>query len=311
MSEANKSIRSMSPNFVIPVGTQVVLQKKILTDSGGFRKMGTVAFVVRSPSDNSHPYEIQFSDGCLATVGFEDLVLRRREIDMLLQDDEFDFSPHVIYRCRVGSRAFGLSHEGSDDDLRGIYLPPADRHWSLKKLPEQVERIEDGIDEVYWELEKFVRLALKANPNILETLWTPDVLHSTPVGDELRAIRSAFLSKHVYKTYSGYVLSQFRKMKNRVENKGSFKPKHAMHLIRLLYSGIHAVQFGEIMVDVSEHRDQLLAIRYEQIPLDQVVEIAHRLDQDFQRAFEKTKLPEQPDVPTIDSFLIEARRSSM
>jgi predicted nucleotidyltransferase len=30
---------------------------------------------------------------------------------------------HVIYRCVVGSRAYGLDHDESDIDLRGIYLP--------------------------------------------------------------------------------------------------------------------------------------------------------------------------------------------
>ena len=309
MPNTNKSLRTVSSNFVIPVGTQVVIQTKLETSSGGFRKMGAVAFVVRSPPSNAELYEIQFSDGSVAQTNFENLVLRRREIDMLLADNEFDYRPYVIYRCRVGSRAFGLSHEDSDDDLRGIFLPPANVHWSLKQLPEQVESIENGVDEVYWEVEKFVRLALKANPNILETLWTPDVLHSTPVAERLREMRQSFLSKHVYKTYSGYVLSQFRKMKNRIEQKGRFKPKHAMHLIRLLYSGIHAVKHGEILVDVSAHRDELLSIRNEDIRFEEVVRLAYRLDEEFQSAFEKTRLPAQPDLEAIDAFLIDARRS--
>ena len=99
-----------------------------------------------------------------------------------------------------------------------------------------------------WELEKFLRLALKANPNILEVLWTPIVLESTELGNRLRELRTAFLSKHLYKTYSGYVLSQFRRMKNRFDKDGQFKNKHAMHLLRLLFSGIHALKTGEIMI---------------------------------------------------------------
>ncbi len=35
---------------------------------------------------------------------------------------------HVIYRCIIGSRAYGLDGPGSDVDRRGIYLPPADLH---------------------------------------------------------------------------------------------------------------------------------------------------------------------------------------
>ena len=54
----------------------------------------------------------------------------------------------VIYRCVVGSRAFGLDTEDSDVDRRGIYLPPAELHWSLYGVPEQLEH--DGNGECYW-----------------------------------------------------------------------------------------------------------------------------------------------------------------
>jgi hypothetical protein len=52
---------------------------------------------------------------------------------------EHDLHRHVIYRCVVGSRAYGLDDEESDTDRRGIYLPPADRQWSLYGVPEQLE----------------------------------------------------------------------------------------------------------------------------------------------------------------------------
>ena len=63
------------------------------------------------------------------------------------------------------------------------------------------------------------------------------------MGQELRTMRDAFLSKHLYKTYSGYVLSQFRRLRNSLDKKGTFKVKHAMHLIRLLWSGIHIASY--------------------------------------------------------------------
>src|SRR5438477_73705 len=78
---------------------------------------------------------------------------------------------HVIYRCIVGSRAYGLDDDESDTDRRGIYLPPAELHWSLSGVPEQLENL--ATDDVYWEIQKFITLALKANPNVLECLYTP------------------------------------------------------------------------------------------------------------------------------------------
>ena len=113
---------------------------------------------------------------------------------------------------------------------------------------------------------------------------------------------------HVYKTYSGYVLSQFRRMANACKDKGTYKPKHAMHLIRLLHSGIAALQTGEIRIDVAEHREELLHIRNDGLPFEEVKRRALELDERFQQAFERTALPEQPDYQRVDDFLIRARR---
>ncbi len=336
----SRSIGKLSRNFVIPAGSQVVLTvakqvfdltlseselanatladlvpKETVKGSGtkeskkAIRKPGTVGIVMECPPHNDLPYLIQFNDGTTTKAGFVELALRRQEIEAQLASDDYDYLQHVIYRCQVGSKAFGLANDDSDDDLRGIFLPPAEKHWSLFKIPEQIELL-DGQDEVYWEIEKFVKLALKANPNILETLWTPMVLDCNPVATELREIRSAFLSKHVYKTYSGYVLSQFRRMRNSFEKTGKYKTKHAMHLLRLIHSGIGALQTGEIMIDVSSHRESLLAVKAGQFSLDEVRQQALELDKQFQVAFEETNLPEQPDFETVNDFLVDARRKS-
>lgn len=296
---------------MIPPGSQVVLTTTKTLNDGRFKKPGTVGIVLESPPHNEEPYLVQFVDETTVLAHMKELTLRRQEIDKLLKADPGGMYDHTIYACQVGSKAFGLSNQESDDDIRGIFLPPAELHWSLYKLPEQIELIENGKDEVYWELEKFVRLALKANPNILETLWTPLVIRSSPVADRLREIRHCFLSQHVYKTYSGYVISQFRRMKNSFDKNGKYKKKHAMHLIRLLYSGTSALQTGEIMVNVAEYRDELMNIRNGELSFEQVRQKAIDLNQQFQSAFEKTDLPNQPDFATVNEFLIDARKSAI
>jgi uncharacterized protein len=304
----NPSFRKLLPSFVISPGTQVVLKvARPVAVGEQLKPPGSVGVVLRSPPDNRGAYLIRFTDGQTATACFHELALRRREVEDELGDVTEDLCQWIIYRCQVGSKAFGLASEDSDDDLRGIYLPPARLHWSLRRLPEQLEFADSQRDEVYWELEKFLRLALKANPSVLETLWTPLVQLADETAQELRAIRQAFLSKHLYKTYSGYVLSQFRRMANAYKAKGTYKPKHAMHLIRLLYSGIAALDTGEIRIDVAEHRNELLHIRNDSLPFDEVKARAVELDERFQRAFERTGLPEQPDYVQVDAFLIRAR----
>ena len=303
------SFRKLLPGFVISAGTQVVLKvAKSLPEGERFKPAGSVGVVLKSPPNNREPYLVHFTDGCTVAAEFHELALRRREVEDELGEVGDDLRPWIIYRCQVGSKAFGLAGDGSDDDLRGIYLPPARLHWSLRRLPEQLEHADDVRDEVYWEMEKFLRLALKANPNVLETLWTPQVLLADETAQELRAMRHAFLSKHIYKTYSGYVLSQFRRMANADKATGGYKPKHAMHLIRLLYSGIAALETGEIRIDVGEHREELLHIRNGGLPFEDVKQRALQLDERFQQAFARTRLPEQPDYAEVDAFLVRARR---
>ena len=216
-----------------------------------------------------------------------------------------DVVEYVIYRCVIGSRAYGLDHDGSDIDLRGIYLPPADMHWSLYGVPEQLEQGE----EAYWELQKFLKLALKANPNILECLYTPMVEYTTPLADELREMRSVFLTKLVYQTYNGYVMSQFRKLKKHREKYGSIKWKHAMHLIRLLLSGITTLKDGYIPVDVGDYREDLLAIRHEKRTWQEVNAWRLELHKEFDALYPVTQLPDKPDYDAVNAFLIKARCS--
>ncbi len=308
MALEEHSFRHLLPTFIISPGMQVVLKVDKLRPDGTVRQRGSVAVVQESPADNRDPYTLRFADGGTVPAYFRELAIRRKEVEDQLARTGVDLRPWIVYRCQVGSRAFGLAGDDSDDDLRGFYLPPARLHWSLYKLPEQLEFVDDERDEVYWELEKFLKLALKANPNVLETLWTPLVLHADEVAQRLREMRDVFLTRYLYKTYSGYVLSQFRRMASAHARTGRYKAKHAMHLIRLLYSGIEALRSGQIRIDVGEHRDELLALKAGTLTFEQARDRAQELDRQFQEAYRQTSLPEQPDYRRADEFLVWARR---
>jgi hypothetical protein len=207
----------------------------------------------------------------------------------------------------VGSRAYGLDHAESDTDRRGIYLAPAGLHWSLFGVPEQLERPES--EECYWELQKFINLALRANPNVLECLYTPLVETVPPMAQERLDCRQIFLSKFVYQTYNGYVLSQFKKLEQDLRARGAIRWKHAMHLIRLLLSGITILREGFVPVRVEEYRDRLLEIRSGRSSWEAVDAWRLALHREFEAAYCETHLPEQPDYARANRFLIEARRS--
>ncbi|MEM8639499.1 MAG: nucleotidyltransferase domain-containing protein [Cyanobacteria bacterium P01_G01_bin.54] len=298
-------------NLILPVGTQVVTQVAAQNQQGEqLCVKGAVGVITQSPTDNSHSYRIQLPDETTIALKRHEFRIRKHFQQPDVSEAaaylaEYDLNEAVIYRCVVGSRAFGLDHPGSDTDRRGIYLPPAALHWSLYGIPEQLDN--PATQECYWELQKFLVLALKANPNVLECLYTPLVETATPLAQELLAQREMFLSKLVYQTYNGYVLSQFKKMEQDLRNQGQVRLKHAMHLIRLLLSGITILNEGFVPVNVGEHRDVLLAIRDEQMSWDELNQWRLVLHRQFDRALETTPLGDRPNYEAANNFLIHAR----
>jgi predicted nucleotidyltransferase len=297
--------------MILPPGTQVVSLAEVRgTDGRPVHPRGAVGVVVQSPSDYWHSYRVRFLDGFEASFGRGEIsVLSVFQREQVMPDPlaEHDLYRHVIYRCVVGSRAYGLDDSQSDIDRRGIYLPPADRHWSLYGVPEQLEN--PVVDEVYWEAQKFVIMALKANPNVLECLYTPLVEHVSPLAQELLDMRSKFLSRMVYQSYSGYVASQFKKLQTDLRNKSEIKWKHVMHLLRLLIAGVQTLESGHVPVHVGEHREKLRAIRRGEIALDDCEAWRLELHKKFDAALEHSPLPERPDYAAANDWLIHARRS--
>lgn len=154
-------------------------------------------------------------------------------------------------------------------------------------------------------------LALKSNPNVLECLYSPLVEKATPLAEELLGMRDIFLSRLVYQTYNGYVMSQFKKMQADIRNQGQVKWKHVMHLIRLLISGISVLREGFVPVRVDEHREQLLEIKRGEMPWEETEKWRLALHTEFDKALEETTLPERPDYEKANDYLIKARRAAL
>jgi predicted nucleotidyltransferase len=301
--------------WIIAEGTQIVVLRDVRnTDGGVAHPRGAVGTVVESPSEGSHSYRVQFLDGIVESLLPREITMLTKYQGGSLQDsvailDSSEWYDRVLFQCIIGSQAYGLADDASDIDRRGFFLPSADAHWSLSGVPEQIEC--DETQEAYWELQKFIVLALKANPNVLECLYSPLVEKLTPLAQELIESREMFLSKLVFQTYNGYVASQFKKMESDIRNKGSVKWKHAMHLIRLLISGIEVLKHAYVPVDVGSHRDTLLAIKRGELDWKEIDALRLSFHQDFSTAFAHTRLPERPDYHRADAFLIRARRAAL
>ena len=76
-------------------------------------------------------------------------------------------------------------------------------------------------------------------------------------------------------------MSQFKKLEQDLRAQGEIKWKHAMHLMRLLLSGISALCEGELRVRLEEHREALLRIKRGEQPWAEVNAWRLRLHQEF------------------------------
>jgi predicted nucleotidyltransferase len=300
---------SHQPNNIF-AGTQVVSLVEVRgTNHSLVHPRGAVGVVTRTPAVEGETFLVRFPDGFEKSLERSQIEVLKHFKDRLgdgSQSAEFDLESFIIYRCVVGSRAYGLDNDESDTDRRGIYLAPAELQWSLFGAPEQFE--DNATQSCYWELQKFLTMALKANPNILECLYSPMVEKVTPLGADLIAARQGFLSQMIFQTFNGYAMSQFKKIEQDIRNHGEVRWKHAMHLLRLLMTGAATLREARVPVRVEGQRERLLAIKRAELPWAEVDAWRKELHQDFERALAETKLPERPDYEAANRFLIKARQ---
>jgi predicted nucleotidyltransferase len=213
---------------------------------------------------------------------------------------------HTILSVVVGSRAYGLETPTSDHDRRGVYAAPTHLFWRLDKPPTHLDGPRD--EQFSWEVERFCQLALQANPTVLEVLWSDQIEHLTDDGQALRAARQAFLSRRVADTYGNYARDQLKRVEARHARTGETNHKQAMHMIRLLMAGAHVLRTAEVLVDVTSHRDRLLAVKAGKEPWQTWAE---SLMADLATASTETRLPEHPDREKINALLTDIRRRNL
>ena len=292
-------------------GTQVMALVEIRGSNQSLvHPHGAVGVVTRTPAGQEKHFLVRFPDGFESSLERSQLEVLKHFKNRLPGAETatagFELEDFLIYRCVIGSRAYGLDHDASDTDRRGIYLAPAELEWSLFGAPEQFE--DPVAQSCYWELQKFLVMALKANPNILECLYSPLVEKATPLGEELLARRQGFLSQMIFQTFNGYALSQFKKIEQDLRNHGEVRWKHAMHLLRLLLTGAATLREGQVPVRVEAQRERLLAVKRGEVPWAEVEAWRKELHRDFEQGLAETSLPERPDYEAANRFLVKARR---
>ena len=210
----------------------------------------------------------------------------------------------IVLEGITGSAAYGLATPDSDVDKHGVYQAPTREVLGL--FPPKETVVTNDPDITYHEVAKFIRLAAKANPTVLEILYLDDYTIITPVGQLLIDHCSAFLSKTIYDSYGGYAIAQARRLNYRGDSFSSDTKhryaKHGRHCFRLLQQGKQLLETGTLDVKV-KNRDELFAIG--ELPVSDLVDRFEAEFKEFDKI--KTALPDKPDYDTLNALLIKIR----
>lgn len=119
----------------------------------------------------------------------------------------------TVLLVRHGSHAYGTNTASSDEDFKGIAIPPRPYFLGSQFRFEQAE-LKDP-DLVIYEIRKFFNLAAACNPNIIEVLHTDPADHFVvdPIGEVILDNKDKFLSKRIKHTFMGYSISQLKRIK--------------------------------------------------------------------------------------------------
>ena len=152
----------------------------------------------------------------------------------------------LMFATISGAHLYGFPSPDSDYDLRGIHLLPLQDVVGLKIGNETIEKsgIHDGleIDLVTHDARKFFGLMLKKNGYVLEQLFSPLIVHTTPEHAELREIAQDCITKHHAHHYLGFAETQWKLFAK--ESPPRVKP--LLYVYRVLLTGIHLMRTGII-----------------------------------------------------------------
>lgn len=157
----------------------------------------------------------------------------------------------LLFATVSGAHLYGFASPDSDYDLRGVHVLPLREVIGLDTGPEtlEVSRKEEGLDLdlVSHDARKFFGLLLKKNGYVLEQLYSPLVVHSTPEHEELKAIARRCITRHHSHHYLGFSRTQWDLFAK--ERPPRVKP--LLYVYRVLLTGIHLMRTGVVEANLA------------------------------------------------------------
>ena len=230
----------------------------------------------------------------------------------------------LVFATISGAHLYGFPSPDSDYDLRGAHILPLREVVGLDLGRETVESLtmDEGVevDLVTHDVFKFFGLMLKKNGYVLEQVYSPLVVATTPEHMELKEIGKLCITRHHSHHYFGFSETQWRLF----EKEEPRRVKPLLYVYRVLLTGIHLMRTGEIEANLCHlneearlsHVDDLIARKLagpEQSTIDEADLDFHR--QEYERllavlksAEESSTLPESPQArPALNDLLIRLR----
>lgn len=160
----------------------------------------------------------------------------------------------LVFATISGAHLYGFASADSDYDIRGVHVLTLEQIAGLDRGDDTIERMDAGppeLDVVTHDAEKFFRLLLRPNGYVLEQLYSPLVLATTPAHDELRAIARGCVTREHVRHYVGFAENQWRLFAK--EEPPRVKP--LLYVFRVLLTGIHLLQTGEVEANLLRLND--------------------------------------------------------
>lgn len=152
----------------------------------------------------------------------------------------------LLFATISGAHLYGFPSPDSDYDLRGVHILPAREVLGLDAGRETIEvsAVRDSleIDLVTHDVKKFFGLLLKKNGYVLEQLFSPLVLLTTPEHEELKAIAKTCVTRHHSHHYFGFAETQW----NLFDKERPRRVKPLLYVYRVLLTGVHLMRSGEV-----------------------------------------------------------------
>src|ERR1041384_1083241 len=158
----------------------------------------------------------------------------------------------LLFATISGAHLYGFPSADSDFDLRGAHILPVEKIAGLEVSDETLEnsRIIEGLemDIVSHDVRKFFKLLLKKNGYVLEQLYSPLVVHTTPEHAELKETAKGCITRHHSHHYFGFAETQWKLF----DKERPRRVKPLLYVYRVLLMGIHLMRAGVVNANLVE-----------------------------------------------------------